>query len=112
MVVSLDKFQTFHALQRSKTADFTGAHITSDKPVSFLSGNLKVAVPVKGDSMDHLTEMLTPVETWGKSFITTSTPDRSVGDLFRIMASENDTHVQLGSGTSYSISKAGGFVVS
>ena len=59
MVVSLDKFQTFHALQKTKTADFTGAHITSDKPVSFLSGNLKVAVPVNGGTMDHLTEMLT-----------------------------------------------------
>ena len=112
MVVSLDKFQTFHVLQKTETADFTGAHITSDKPVSFLSGNYRVAVPVEAKTKDHLTEMLTPVETWGKSFITTSTPDRSIGDLFRIMASENNTHVQLGSGTSYSISKAGDFVVS
>ena len=53
-----------------------------------------------------------PVNTWGKLFITTSTPDRSIGDLFRIVSSESDTEVHLSNGDSYSIDKAGDFVVS
>ena len=40
--VVLDRYQTFHALGEDKDADFTGAHVTSDKPISVFSGNKKV----------------------------------------------------------------------
>ena len=59
-------------------------------------------------SADHLTEMMMPVDTWGKSFLTSSTPDRSLGDVFRILSSEDNTTVLL-NGTARFISKAGTF---
>ena len=51
----------------ASTADFTGSRITSDKPISVLSGNKKVAVGASGSS-DHLTEQVPPVNTLGKAF--------------------------------------------
>ncbi|KAK7098754.1 IgGFc-binding protein-like isoform X2 [Littorina saxatilis] len=112
--LTLNKFETFHALGGGgKKRDFTGTHITSTKPVSVISGNRKAAVGTKEGlkpSADHLTEMLTPVNTWGKTFITTSTPDRSVGDIFRIVASENDTVVSLYDSTELLIARAGQFL--
>ena len=73
---------------------------------------LQIAVPVNAGSKDHLTEMLMPVDTWGKTFMTTSTPDRSIGDVFRIVASEDSTTVTFSKGTTKTISKAGEFKVS
>ncbi|XP_070184505.1 uncharacterized protein [Littorina saxatilis] len=54
--------------------------------------------------------MLMPVNTWGKTFILISTPDRSVGDIYRIVSSESDTVVSLYNSSSYTISKAGNFL--
>lgn len=111
LTLTLNKFETFHALQEHTSADFTGAYITSNKPIGVVSGNKKIPVPVNAGSADHLTEMLMPVDTWGKTFLTTSTPDRSIGDIYRIVASEDGTIVTLSGGQSYSISKAGYFKV-
>ncbi|XP_070207990.1 IgGFc-binding protein-like [Littorina saxatilis] len=108
--VTLDKFETFHVSKTQSSADYTGVHITSSKPVAVVSGNRKVSVPVESGTSDHLTEMLMPVDTWGKTFMTTSTPDRTIGDIYRIVASEDATTVSLYNGTSYIVSKAGDFL--
>ena len=109
--LTLDKFETFHVLQIKSNADFTGAHVISNKPIGMVSGNRKIPVPAKPPgSADHLTEMMMPVDTWGKSFLTSSTPDRSLGDVFRIVSSEDNTTVLL-NGTAMFISKAGDFLV-
>ena len=44
LTLTLNKFETFHALQADADADFTGAYITSNKPISVVSGNKKVTV--------------------------------------------------------------------
>ena len=108
----LDRFETFHAVQLTKRSDLTGAHVVSDRPVGVLSGNRKVSVPPGDSSADHLTEMLTPVATWGRRFLTSSTPDRNVGDVFRVLASERRTVVTLSGGSHFTIDRAGDFVVS
>ena len=53
-----------------------------------------------------------PVDTWGKTFMTTSTPNRGIGDVFRIVASEDSTTVTFSKGTVKTLSKAGEFKVS
>lgn len=108
--VTLNRFETFHLVQFSLLSDFTGTHIVSSKPIAVISGNVKVPVPAGAGSADHLTEMLTPVDTWGRRFLTTSTPDRNIGDVFRVVASDNDTHVSLSNGSSYVISSPGDFL--
>lgn len=93
--VSLNKYQTFHAL--STSGDFTGTKVVSDKVVTVMTGNRKVAVKdtMTRSSSDHLVEQVPPIETLGKDFFTISTPDRNIGDYFRIIATEDSTEVSL-----------------
>ncbi|XP_063431053.1 uncharacterized protein LOC134713693 [Mytilus trossulus] len=97
--VVLDRYQTFHCHQTD--GDFTGTRIQSTHPVSVFSGAKKVAVvdTMTGSSSDHLVEQIMSVDTWGKDFFTISTPDRTIGDYFRIVASEDSTTVSLAGST-------------
>ena len=98
--VTLNRYETFHCYQ--STGDFTGTKIVANYPVTVFSGAKKVAVKdsMTGSSSDHLVEQMTPIDTWGKNFFTISTPDRNVGDYFRIVASEDATTVSL-AGSAY-----------
>lgn len=100
--VSLDRYQVFHCYQ--STGDFTGTKIVANHPVTVFSGAKKVAVrdSMTGGSSDHLVEQMMPVDTWGKDFFTISTPDRTVGDYFRVVASEDSTTLTVG-GTTQSL---------
>lgn len=104
--VKLNKYQT---LQLQSSSDLTGAHIVGDKPVAAFSGNIKTNIG-NGTSADHLVEQLTPVDTWGKKFVTAPIPTRTTGDFFRIIASEDNTEVQISGMTSLKIPKAGEWV--
>ena len=42
---------------------------------------------------DHLVEQMPPVSSWGKEYIVTPTPGRTVGEYYRIIASEPNTAV-------------------
>lgn len=110
LTLTLNKFETFHVIQETPQADFTGAHVLSDRPVVALSGNKKVTVdPEDTRSADHLTEMLMPVETWGKRFLTFSTPERGRGDIYRFVASEDNTTVSMSNGQQLFLEWAGDF---
>ncbi len=54
--------------------DLTGTVVTSNKPIGFLSGHVRTAVPQNllplWDSKNHLVEMLQPVKSWGRKFAT------------------------------------------
>lgn len=112
MNVALNRYD---AIQLQSTGDLTGTYITSNKKVSVFSGNRKTKTG-SGGSQDHLVEHLTPVDTWGKKFATVPTPMRTVGDYFKIIASEDSTTVTykcnkngaINTG-SLSFSKAGDF---
>ncbi|VDI81772.1 Hypothetical predicted protein, partial [Mytilus galloprovincialis] len=82
----------FDAIHLQSTGDLTGARITSDKPVSAFSGNMKTNTG-SGSSQDHLVEQLTPVNTWGKRFATVPTPARTIGDYYKFISSEDSTQV-------------------
>nr|XP_022322146.1 uncharacterized protein LOC111123822 isoform X3 [Crassostrea virginica] len=104
--VKLDKYQT---LQLQSSADLTGAHIVGDKPVAAFSGNIKTNIGI-GKFADHLVEQLTPVDTWGKKFVTAPIPKRTTGDFFRFIASEDNTEVQITGMAPIKIPKAGDWV--
>lgn len=90
--ITLDRFST---LEIHAVPDLTGTHIISDKPVAVLSGNKKAVVGSTGGSRDHLTEMLLPVSSWGKNYATVPIPERHVGDIFRFLSSEDNTHINV-----------------
>jgi hypothetical protein len=66
MSISLNRYETMHLVHFGDEGDLTGTHIVADLPVAVISGNVKVPVPVTSGTSDHLCEMLTPVDTWGK----------------------------------------------
>ncbi|VDI13130.1 Hypothetical predicted protein, partial [Mytilus galloprovincialis] len=112
LTLRLDRYD---AIQLQSTGDLTGAHITANKKISVFSGNRKTKTG-SGGSQDHLVEHLTPVDTWGKRFATVPTPMRTVGDYFKIIASEDSTSVTYKCNKnnaittgSVSLSKAGDF---
>ncbi|XP_076085689.1 IgGFc-binding protein-like [Mytilus galloprovincialis] len=90
--LTLNRFST---LEISSVADLTGSHILSDKAVGVLSGNKKAVVGNAGKSRDHLVEMLLPVSSWGKKFVTIPIPERHAGDIFRFLGSEDNTQITV-----------------
>ncbi|XP_062585994.1 IgGFc-binding protein-like [Saccostrea cucullata] len=103
ITIKLDKYQT---LQLQSNSDLTGAHIVCNKPVAAFSGNIKTNIGV-GITADHLVEQLTPVDTWGKRFVTAPIPKRTTGDYFRIIAAEDNTEIQISGMPKVKIEKAG-----
>ncbi len=67
--ITLNRLNTFQ-LTGSGTADLTGSIITTSAPVAVMSGVDCVNVPVGVGWCDHIVEMMPPVATWGKSFLT------------------------------------------
>ncbi|XP_066304996.1 IgGFc-binding protein-like isoform X1 [Branchiostoma lanceolatum] len=91
ITVTLDRLRT---LQVQSDADLTGSKITSDKNVAVLSGNLFVVVGNgQSGTGDHIVEMIPPVDTWGKEFVTVPLAKRSSGDKFRVIAARDNTQV-------------------
>lgn len=81
LAVTLNRFQAF---QVQCEGDLTGTRVTSSRPVGVTSGNKRTRVG-KGSSSDHLVEMIPPVNTWGRRFVTVPLKERQTGDYFRIL---------------------------
>ncbi|XP_078579307.1 IgGFc-binding protein-like isoform X2 [Branchiostoma floridae x Branchiostoma japonicum] len=94
--VGLDRFQT---LQIQATEDLTGSKITADQPVAVLSGNMfACCLPIGQEQRgtgDHIVEMIPPVDTWGKEFVTVPLATRTIGDLFRVVSAKDNTLVAV-----------------
>ncbi|MBK8557855.1 MAG: gliding motility-associated C-terminal domain-containing protein [Lewinellaceae bacterium] len=88
------------------TGDMTGTYIHGDKPCNVFAGARWTEVPVGCGTRDNLLEQMYPVETWGKQFVTVPHFNMPY-DVFRILAAEDQTVVQvIGSTTqSYTLNK-------
>ena len=85
--------------------DLTGSYIKSDKPVAFYSGSWSTTIPIGATSAwDHLYEQIPPIRSWGRKFVTVPFSGRSV-DVFRILASEDNTTVRIGNNAPFVLSK-------
>ena len=108
--VTLDAGETY-LVQSSDVViggDLSGSRVRSDKPVGCLSGHVRTGVfqtfGFPWASKDHLVEMLTPVSSWGKSFITTPFvfSNQRNGNLFRLTSATANTTVFVKSVTGVS----------
>ena len=72
--------------------DLTGTKVTSNRPISFFSGDQCTNVPSGVGYCDQIVEQLPPVEAWGRQFATAPLKTRSF-DVFRIVASADSTTV-------------------
>ncbi|XP_078603665.1 IgGFc-binding protein-like [Branchiostoma floridae x Branchiostoma japonicum] len=86
----------FEAVQfQGQRSDLTGTRVTSNKPVTLMSGVQCANVPVGIHSCDHLVEQIPPVDTWGERFVTVPFAGRAGGDVFRIVAARDYTTVRV-----------------
>ena len=76
-------------------SDLSGTVVTSSKPVAVFSGDDCTLVPANTFPCNHLVEQIPPVSVWGKEFITNPTPDNLGGDEFHIIASKDNTDVNV-----------------
>ncbi|MGF1868898.1 hypothetical protein [Photobacterium indicum] len=91
-IITLNRDETYYL---ESGVDLTGTQVTSDRPVAVLGGVKCANVPNRSSACDHLVEMVPPVATWGKSFLTVPLATRRNGDVFRIIASEDATDVEI-----------------
>ncbi len=92
--ITLDEGETYQA-RTGPFADLTGTLVTANQPIGVFGGHYCGQVPLGIQACDHLVEMLPPVSTWGQSFVTTPFAGRENGDIFRVLASEDNTTVTL-----------------
>eukprot|EP00058_Branchiostoma_floridae_P010576 XP_002596064.1 hypothetical protein BRAFLDRAFT_118065 [Branchiostoma floridae] len=90
--VDLDQFET---LQVQTPEDLTGSKITATQPVAVLSGNMFASVGSDRGTGDYVVEMIPPVDTWGKEFVTVPLTKHTVGDIFRVIAARDNTQVNI-----------------
>ena len=75
--------------------DLTGLLVTSNNPLAMISGQECTNVPTSTSACDHLVEQIPPVSSWGQMFATAPLKGRQAYDVFRILASENLTMVEV-----------------
>ncbi|MCS7176199.1 MAG: choice-of-anchor D domain-containing protein [Candidatus Kapabacteria bacterium] len=80
------------------SGDMTGTFIRSSKPIGVLSGHVRVSLPfnlpTEVDTKDHLVEMLPPIPTLGRRYITVPFAV-GTGDWFRAIAIAPQTRLRL-----------------
>jgi hypothetical protein len=81
--------------------DLTGTRVASDKPIGVFSGHVRTGMTQTLNypwaSKDHLVEMLQPVSSWGKTFITMPYQlfDQRNSSLFRVCSIFPNTIVKI-----------------
>ncbi len=101
----LYQVQSMNHANLAGQGDLTGSYIKSDKPIAFYSGSWSTTIPIGANSAwDHLYEQIPPVRSWGRKFVTVPFKGRSL-DVFRIMASQNNTKIRIGNGNTIVLNK-------
>lgn len=93
--VMLDANQVYQLQSDDSLEDLTGTRISADRPVALFAGGVCIDVPDEVGFCDHLVEQIPPTSAWGRSFLAVSLATRTGGDLFRIMARDDETDVTL-----------------
>lgn len=93
-VITLNSGETYK-LDSQGAHDLTGTLLTASAPVAVMGSAMCTNIPIGVKACDHIIEMLPPVTTYGKSFITIPLATRRRGDLIRIIASEDNTQVTI-----------------
>ena len=76
--------------------DLTGSHVTSTKPIGFLTGHQRAQIETTLDnSKDHLIEMIPPTNLWGTEYIGIPQYKRLVGSYYRVLSSEPENTVAV-----------------
>jgi hypothetical protein len=77
--------------------DMTGSRIRADKPVAVFGGHVCAYVPYTSEACDHLEVQLSPIQTWGLSYVTAPMRDAGTNydNLVRVVAAFDGTEVTV-----------------
>lgn len=75
--------------------DFSGTKITSSKSVAVISGSFATPLPSNVGSSDHLSEMLFPTHTWGKTCLVPRFTHREFSYLLKVFTKEPNTFLSF-----------------
>ncbi len=108
--IRLNAGETYQVQARLGSDDLTGTLVTGDKDFALFGGARWTQVPSNCEFRDNLLEQMYPIDAYGRQFVTV--PNASVTfDVFRILASEDNTQVEVrGVGTSTYNLDAGEFI--
>ena len=95
LTLTMTAYQT---IQFQSSSDLTGTRITSSKPVAVISGN-SCNIVREGGNHDFFVEQMLPVDKWGREFTIAPFTNQSFGYIYRVIAAENDTSVEIGGQT-------------
>jgi hypothetical protein len=97
-------------------ADLTGSkvrvvgdNVDDCKNLAVFGGNKWTSVGNCGGANDHLFQQMYPVNTWGTDYLHVSLRGRTSGEMVKVLASENNTSVQV-DGINVGILNAGKFL--
>jgi len=93
--ITLDALQTYQLQSDGDDEDVTGTRIVSTKPIAVFGGGVCLNVPSDKGQCDHLVEQLPPSDAWGQDFLTVPLATRTAGDVFRILARDDNTMVAI-----------------
>lgn len=95
-LVSLNQGQTYLLRnEEAAPADLSGSIISSNKPIAVFGGMQCANIPANYIACDYLIEQLSPITTWGKTFLSVPLQDRQNGDTYRFLASANNTSIEI-----------------
>lgn len=90
--IVLDQGETYMV---AAGGELTGSIITGSMPIAVFGADLCTNVPAGYCCCDHIVEQLSPVSTWGETFVTRPLSGRNNGDVWRFLASENATQLSI-----------------
>ena len=96
----LHSLQTFFVFK--PYVDLTGTKITSDSPLTIISGHEAAQVPAGTPDYDPIVTQLTPTTMWGKTFLLPPHMGRSKGQSYKVIATNNKTNAVKTCGTNFS----------
>ena len=91
--MSMKKLQTILVAATLSSVDLTGSKITSNKPLTVITGHECGNVPSDITYCETILEQIPPTATWGKQFLLSPYKDRGA-QYYKILASSSSTTVK------------------
>ena len=85
------KLHQMQTLLLISSEDLTGTKITSNKPLTVISGHECANVPLSASGCEPLAVQVPPVATWGTRFLLAPFAGRSSNQTFKAISSKNST---------------------
>ncbi|CAG2188163.1 unnamed protein product [Mytilus edulis] len=100
--LTMNRFDTFSAFTQD---DYTGTHISADKPIAVFSGGAQE----ERYTIDIMYEQMVPTLYWGSDFVTVGKPQCTTENIYRIISCERNTQIEIAGIPQVTLNKAGNF---